>query len=175
MSLPKPISIIQGDITRLPVDAIVNAANCNLDGGGSVDGAIQAAAGPQLLSECHDLHGCPTGEARITKGFDLSVRWVIHTVGPVWEGGSKHEPELLAQCYRSCFALLEEYDIRTVAFPSISTGTCGFPIEQASRIALKETQYYLKKGDPAINQILFVCFSEQDYQCYKTAAAEIFG
>ncbi len=175
MSLPRPISIIQGDITRLPVDAIVNAANCRLDGGGSVDDAIQAAAGPELLAECHDLHGCPTGEARITKGFDLTVRWIIHTAGPRWEGGSKHESELLAQCYRSCFALLEEYDIRTVAFPSISTGTCGFPIERASRIALNETQHYLKKGDPAINQILFVCFSEQDYQCYKTAAAEIFG
>ncbi len=175
MSLPKPISIIQGDITRLPVDGIVNAANSALSGGGGVDGAIHAAAGPGLLAECRQLHRCPTGEARITKGYNLPARWVLHTVGPVWEGGGKNEDHFLAQCYRSCFALMEEYDIRTVAFPSISTGAHGFPIERASRIALTVTQGYLANGDPAINQILFVCFSQKDYQCYQAAAAAIFG
>ncbi len=174
MSLPKPISIIQGDITRLPVDAIVNAANPTLQGGGGVDGAIHQAAGPQLLAECQQLQGCLPGEARLTKGYDLPARWVLHTVGPIWQDGTHHEDELLAQCYRSCFALMEEYDIRTVAFPSISTGAYGFPIARASRIALRVTQNYLS-GDPAISQILFVCFSEQDYQCYRAAAAEIFG
>jgi O-acetyl-ADP-ribose deacetylase len=158
MSLPKPISIIQGDITRLPVDAIVNAANPTLQGGGGVDGAIHRAAGPQLLAECQQLQGCLPGEARLTKGYDLPARWVLHTVGPIWQDGTHHEDELLAQCYRSCFALLEEYDIRTVAFPSISTGAYGFPIDRASRIALRVTQSYLMRGDPAITQILFVCF-----------------
>jgi O-acetyl-ADP-ribose deacetylase len=174
MSLPKPISIIQGDITRLPVDGVVNAANATLLGGGGVDGAIHAAAGPRLLEECRQLKSCPTGEARITKGYDLPSRWVLHTVGPVWEGGDHQEDQLLAKCYRSCFALMEEYDIRTVAFPAISTGVYKFPVERASRIALTEAKRYLLKDNPAVNLILFCCFSEQAYKTYQAAAQEIF-
>jgi O-acetyl-ADP-ribose deacetylase len=174
MSVPRPISIIQGDITRLPVDAIVHSADITLEDCGGIEAAIYSAAGPELLADCQLLHGCPPGEARITKGFNLSARWVLHTVGPVWQDGTHHENEILAQCYRSCFALMEEYDIRTVAFPSISTVASSFPIDRASRIALQVTQTYLN-GDPAISQILFVCVSQLDYECYQAAAAEIFG
>jgi O-acetyl-ADP-ribose deacetylase (regulator of RNase III) len=134
------IAVVEGDITRQHVDAIVNAANTTLLGGGGVDGAIHRAAGPELLVECRTLGGCPTGQARITRGYRLPAKWVIHTVGPVWRDGSHGEDELLANCYRSSFALVEQHGIRTVAFPSISTGAYGFPMERAAQIAVTETK-----------------------------------
>jgi O-acetyl-ADP-ribose deacetylase (regulator of RNase III) len=139
--------VVQGDITRQQVDAIVNAANNSLLGGGGVDGAIHRAAGPLLLQECRAIGGCPTGEARITGGYNLPARFVIHTVGPVWYGGSNGEDELLARCYRSCFSLVVAHGIRSVAFPSISTGAYGFPIARASRIALKEIGTFLSENE----------------------------
>jgi O-acetyl-ADP-ribose deacetylase (regulator of RNase III) len=162
------IEIIQGDITGLDVDAIVNAANTSLLGGGGVDGAIHSSAGPQLLEECKKLGGCPTGQAKITKGYNLPAKWVIHTVGPVWRGGSENEDELLARCYRNSFALAEEYMIKTIAFPAISTGAYGFPIERAVKIALKETREFLSRNN-SIEKIYFVCFSKRDYNCYLKA------
>lgn len=162
------IEIIQDDITGLDVDAIVNAANTSLLGGGGVDGAIHSSAGPQLLEECKKLGGCPTGQAKITKGYNLPAKWVIHTVGPVWRGGSENEDELVARCYRSSFALAEEYMIKTIAFPAISTGAYGFPIERAVKIALKETKEFLSRNN-SIEKIYFVCFSKRDYNCYLKA------
>src|SRR5437867_8897129 len=129
---------IETDITRLAVDAIVNAANTSLLGGGGVDGAIHRAAGPELLKECRTLKGCATGEAKITKGYNLKARWVIHTVGPVWQGGGHGEDELLARCYRNCMDMEEWFKLRTIAFPSISTGAYGVPIERAANIAVHE-------------------------------------
>ena len=139
------VEIVQGDITRLEVDAIVTAANTSLLGGGGVDGAIHRAAGPQLLEECRQLGGCPTGEAKITRGYNLPARFVIHTVGPVWPGGSHGEDELLANCYRNSLRLAAESKIETLAFPSISTGVYRFPIDRACRIALREVQAFLGK------------------------------
>ena len=136
------MEIVQGDITKMAVDAIVNAANSSLLGGGGVDGAIHRAAGPRLLEECRGLGGCPTGEARITRGYDLPARYVIHAVGPVWHGGARGEEELLAGCYRHSLRLAAENSLETVAFPSISTGAYGFPIERACRIALREVQAF---------------------------------
>jgi O-acetyl-ADP-ribose deacetylase len=132
------IAIVEGDIARQRVEAIVNAANTSLLGGGGVDGAIHRAAGPELLAECRTLGGCATGQAKITKGYKLPARWVIHTVGPVWQDGLHDENDLLAGCYRSCFALVEQHGIKTVAFPSISTGAYGFPMDRAARIAVRE-------------------------------------
>jgi O-acetyl-ADP-ribose deacetylase (regulator of RNase III) len=159
------IAIIQGDITGQQVDAIVNAANNSLLGGGGVDGAIHRAAGPELLEECRGLGGCETGQAKITRGYNLPAQWVIHTVGPVWQGGDHHEDQLLAQCYRSCFALAEEYAIKTIAFPSISAGAYGFPLEQAARIAISEVKEFLERNS-TLEKVLLVCFSERAYQCY---------
>jgi O-acetyl-ADP-ribose deacetylase (regulator of RNase III) len=162
------ITIIDGDITRLAVDAIVNAANRSLLGGGGVDGAIHRAAGPELLAECRNLGGCPTGEARITPGFRLPARYVIHTVGPVWNGGDHGEPELLARCYRSCFQLVREYGIKTIAFPAISTGVYGFPKKQAAAIAIAEIRQALA-DNPGIKEVLLVCFGPETRQAYETA------
>jgi O-acetyl-ADP-ribose deacetylase (regulator of RNase III) len=160
------IAIIQGDITRLDTDAIVNAANSSLLGGGGVDGAIHRAAGPGLLEECRTLGGCPTGEARITQGYNLPARWVIHTVGPVWRGGGQGEDNLLARCYRNSLALAEPHGLRTVAFPAISTGAYGFPLERATRIALQETAHFLKEH-ALPEQVTFVCFGERAYRVYR--------
>jgi len=166
------IEIIQGDITKLQVDAIVNAANRSLLGGGGVDGAIHRAAGPELLAETRTLGGCPTGEARITKGYRLPARYVIHTVGPVWRGGNHHEDELLASCYRNSLELAKAHGIRTIAFPAISTGAYRFPLERATRIALKEVKRFLE-ADDSIDKVIFVCYDRRCYDTYRRLAAEI--
>jgi O-acetyl-ADP-ribose deacetylase (regulator of RNase III) len=162
------IEILLGDITEQHVDAIVNAANESLEGGGGVDGAIHRAAGPELLEECRQIGGCPTGEARITKGYNLPAKWVIHTVGPVWQGGNHNEDNLLGSCYRYSLALARKVGARTVAFPSISTGVFGFPVERAADIAIKEIAAYLG-GDTQIEQVTVVCFNETTYDAYKKA------
>lgn len=166
------ISVIQGDITKQKVDAIVNAANNSLLGGGGVDGAIHRAAGPGLLEECRKLGGCKTGDAKITHGYNLLAPWVIHTVGPIWRGGNHGEDELLARCYRRCFALAEQYWVRTIAFPAISTGAYGFPMEQAARIAITEVKRFLERNN-AIESVLLVCFDERTYRCYLSALEEL--
>ena len=166
------IEIVQGDITRQQVDAIVNAANASLLGGGGVDGAIHRAAGPQLLEECRTLGGCPKGEARITEGYGLPARRVIHTVGPVWRGGNHGEDRLLTSCYRNSLALAAENGLATIAFPAISTGAYGFPIERATRIALTETKKFLE-SDASIEKVVFVCFGKRDYETYRAAIREL--
>lgn len=164
------LEIILGDITKQSVDAIVNAANCSLLGGGGVDGAIHRAAGSELLAECRTLNGCRTGEAKITKGYRLPVKYVIHTPGPVWHGGSHNEQELLASCYRSCLKLASEYGCRTVDFPSISTGVYHFPLPQASSIAVNTIAAYLK-DHPEIERVRMVCFDERTAGFYEEALA----
>ncbi len=159
------ISIVPGDITKQKVDAIVNAANTTLLGGGGVDGALHRSAGPQLLAECRTLGGCPTGQARITEGYNLPAKWVIHTVGPVWRDGKHREDELLASCYRNSLALAEQHGIKTIAFPAISTGAYGFPLERAARIAIREAREFLQ-AHPSLAQVVFVCFDRAAWECY---------
>ena len=168
------IQIIQGDITKQAVDAIVNAANCSLLGGGGVDGAIHRAAGPELLAECRTLNGCATGQAKITKGYRLPARYVIHTPGPVWHGGSHGEPELLASCYRSCLTLAREHGCKTVDFPSISTGVYHFPLEQAAEIAISTIAAFLETA-PELQQVRMVCFDARTKAHYDQALARLEG
>ena len=160
------IKLVQGDITAMDVDAIVNAANNSLLGGGGVDGAIHRAAGPELLSECRGLGGCDTGDAKITRGYKLKARHVIHTVGPIYRGGNSREPQLLESCYRRCFEVASENHLKSIAFPSISTGAYGYPIEQASKIALKTSWAQLQRF-PEIEEVLFVLFSKGDLEVYQ--------
>lgn len=166
------IAVIEGDITKQPVDAIVNAANTSLLGGGGVDGAIHRAAGLGLLEECRRLNGCKTGEAKITKGYNLPVNWVIHTVGPVWQDGNHREDELLASCYQRCLELAQKHGIRTIAFPAISTGVYRFPLERATRIAVTEVKTFLE-SHTSMEQVIFVCFSRPSYDSYIAAVKEI--
>ena len=163
------IELIQGDITKLKVDAIVNAANRSLLGGGGVDGAIHRTAGPQLLEECRLLNGCDTGEAKITKGYHLPANYVIHTVGPVWRGGMNNEAALLARCYRNSLKLAAGNKCKTIAFPNISTGIYGFPKSEAAKIAIHETINFLKKDD-LLEKVIFVCFDKENYQLYNDIA-----
>ena len=168
--MPARVTLVRGDISRMQVDAVVNAANPSLLGGGGVDGAIHAAAGPELLEECRTLGGCPTGEARLTRGYHLPAPWVIHTVGPVWRGGSDGEDGALASAYRSCFQIARDRGFRTVAFPSVSTGAYGFPPERACRIAVRETLDALK-ANPFLEGIFFVCFDARTFETYRDATS----
>jgi O-acetyl-ADP-ribose deacetylase (regulator of RNase III) len=162
------VEVVEGDITKQMVDAIVNAANATLLGGGGVDGAIHRAAGSELLEECRKLGGCATGQAKITKGYRLPAKWVIHTVGPVWHGGDRNEDELLASCYRSCFALAQQHGMRTTAFPSISTGAYGFPMDRAARIAVRETRRFLEENS-TVEKVLLVCFGQSAREIHAQA------
>lgn len=162
--MPK-IQIKLGDITQEHVDAIVNAANTSLLGGGGVDGAIHRSAGPELLKECRTLGGCPTGQARITRAYNLPAKYVIHTVGPVWHGGTKGEDQLLADCYKNSLSLAKEHGIKTLAFPAISTGVYRFPIDRATEIAMRTVKDFMDKN-PEIDTVIFVCFSREVYEGY---------
>jgi O-acetyl-ADP-ribose deacetylase (regulator of RNase III) len=165
------LAIVEGDITRLAVDAIVNAANRSLLGGGGVDGAIHRAAGPELVAECRTLGGCPTGEARITRGYHLPARHVIHTVGPVWNGGARGEPEELASCYRESLRLAVRHGVKTIAFPAISCGIYGYPVDEACRIAVREVRGFLET-DEALERVVFVAFGPDVATAYWAALAE---
>lgn len=165
------LELVLGDITKKKVEAIVNAANTSLLGGGGVDGAIHRAAGPELLEECRRLGGCPTGEARITKGYRLPAKFVIHTVGPIWHGGKKGEDELLRSCYENSLKLAEQNGVRTIAFPSISTGAYRFPIERAAHIAVDTVRATLKTCK-IVDRVVFVCFSKPDYEVYNRILAD---
>lgn len=162
------LTVVKGDITTQNVDAIVNAANTSLLGGGGVDGAIHRAAGPELLRECRKLNGCKTGEAKITEGYKLTARKVIHTVGPIWHGGVNGEDELLASCYRNSLIIAQENDIKSIAFPSISTGVYRFPVERAAQIAICEIKKFLG-ADKNIEKVVMVCFDDKTYQAYLNA------
>ena len=162
------VEVVQGDITAMEVDAIVNAANESLLGGGGVDGAIHRAAGPRLLHECREIGGCPTGQARITSGYDLHAKHVIHTVGPVWRGGEKGEPGLLASCYRECLTLASEGRIRSIAFPAISCGAYGYPLHAAVRVAVDQVTDFLV-GHETPERVCFVCFDDRTREAYLRA------
>lgn len=170
-SVKEKIEISQGDITKQHVDAIVNAANESLLPGGGVSGAIHRAAGLGLQEECIKLKWCEEGEAKITKGYNLPAKYVIHTVGPVWEGGGYDEDETLAQCYLNCFAYVDEYAIKTIAFPSVSTGSYGFPLERAAKIAIDEAKHFLEQNS-LLKKIIFVCFDSHSYEIYSRALEE---
>jgi O-acetyl-ADP-ribose deacetylase len=165
-------AVRKGDITREPVDAIVNAANSSLLGGGGVDGAIHRAAGPELLEECRTLGGCPTGEAKITRGYRLAAKHVIHTVGPVWDGGQRGEEDLLAQCYRNCFRRMEEHGLRSIAFPAISCGAYGFPIDRAAAIALMEIKRFLE-SNKEVERVAVVCYTHEVHEAYQALLRQI--
>ncbi len=165
------IQLHVGDITKLKVDAIVNAANTSLLGGGGVDGAIHRAAGPDLLAECRTLNGCQTGQAKVTKGYRLPARYVIHTVGPIWHGGGRGEPELLESCYRSAMALAAELGCRTIAFPAISTGVYHYPPEEAAAIAVSAVRRFLEKH-PEGPEVTFVCFNSAAEAAYRRVLEE---
>ena len=168
------LSIVKGDITRLRVDAIVNAANASLLGGGGVDGAIHRAAGPGLLAECSRLGGCPTGEARLTGGYSLLARHVIHTVGPVWNGGNRGEPALLASAYRESLKLAAANNLDSVSFPSISTGAYGYPVDKAARIAVREVAAFLRE-ETSVEEVVFVLFDTRTYEAYADALWNTMG
>ena len=171
-ALQDRIEVVEGDITKQVVDAIVNAANTTLLGGGGADGAIHRAAGPELLAECRTLGGCATGQAKITKGYRLPAKWVIHTVGPVWRDGQHGEDDLLTSCYRTCFRLVTQHGIRTIAFPSISTGAYGFPMERAARIAARESKAFLERNT-SVTKVLLVCFGNSAFQIHSKAVKEV--
>jgi O-acetyl-ADP-ribose deacetylase (regulator of RNase III) len=160
---------VSGDITKLHVDAIVNAANTSLLGGGGVDGAIHRAAGPELLEACSKLHGCATGDAKATPGFRLPAKWVFHAVGPVWNGGGHHEDELLAGCYRKCLELAQEHSVKSIAFPAISTGIYGFPSERAARIAIQTVRGNIQSS--GVERVEFVCFGAETRRIYDQLLA----
>jgi O-acetyl-ADP-ribose deacetylase (regulator of RNase III) len=170
--MTEKIAILKTDITTLAVDAIVNAANTSLLGGGGVDGAIHRAAGPELLAECRMLGGCTTGKAKLTEGYNLPAKNIIHAVGPVWNGGNNGEPELLASCYRSCFAIARAHGLRTLAFPAISCGVYRFPVDLAVEIALREAAEELSNNN-TIEKVIFACFDGSVYASYRSAVQKL--
>ncbi len=168
------LEIVEGDITKLVVDVIVNAATRTLLGGGGVDGAIHRAAGPGLLAECRTLGGCNTGEAKITQAYNLPAKWVIHTVGPIWDEGENNEDNLLADCYRHSLELAVQHGAKTIAFPAISTGIYGFPMDRAAHVAIGETAAFLRH-DQTLDRVLLVCYGQEAYETFVNAAREVLG